>query len=34
MWDIDKLVAIDIHTHAHTPPEMSDPEELEGARRR
>ena len=29
MWDIDKLVAIDIHTHAHTPPEMSDPEELE-----
>jgi len=28
MWDIDKLVAIDIHTHAHTPPEMSDPEEL------
>jgi uncharacterized protein len=28
MWDIDKLVAIDIHTHAHTPPEMSDPDEL------
>ncbi len=28
MWDIDKLVAIDIHTHAHTPPEMADPEEL------
>ena len=28
MWDIDKLVAIDIHTHAHTPPELSDPDEL------
>jgi predicted TIM-barrel fold metal-dependent hydrolase len=30
MWDIDKLVAIDIHTHAHTPPEFADPEELKG----
>ena len=29
MWDIDKLVAIDIHTHAHTPQEFADPEELE-----
>src|SRR5262245_28931039 len=28
MWDIDKLVAIDIHTHAHTPPEFADPEEI------
>ena len=28
MWDIDKLVAIDIHTHAHTPQEFADPEEL------
>ena len=28
MWDIDKLVAIDIHTHAHTPLEFADPEEL------
>jgi hypothetical protein len=27
-WDIDKLVAIDIHTHAHTPHELADPEEL------
>jgi hypothetical protein len=25
---LDKLVAIDIHTHAHTPPEFADPEEL------
>jgi uncharacterized protein len=29
MWDIDKLVAIDIHTHAHTPQEFADPEELD-----
>jgi predicted TIM-barrel fold metal-dependent hydrolase len=28
MWDIDKLIAIDIHTHAHTPPEFADPEEM------
>lgn len=28
MWDIDKLVAIDIHTHAHTPPDFADPEEI------
>jgi hypothetical protein len=28
MWDIDKLVAIDIHTHAHTPQEFADLEEL------
>jgi hypothetical protein len=27
-WDLDKLVAIDIHTHAHTPIEFADPEEL------
>ena len=33
MWDIDKLVAIDIHTHAHTPPECADPEELKRAKR-
>ena len=29
MWDLNSLVAIDIHTHAHTPPEFADPEELE-----
>ena len=28
MWDLNSLVAIDIHTHAHTPPEAADPEEL------
>lgn len=28
MWDIDKLIAIDIHTHAHTPAEFADPEEM------
>ena len=28
MIDINSLVAIDIHTHAHTPPEVADPEEL------
>jgi predicted TIM-barrel fold metal-dependent hydrolase len=27
MWDLNSLVAIDIHTHAHTPPEAADPEE-------
>jgi predicted TIM-barrel fold metal-dependent hydrolase len=27
MWDLNKLVAIDIHTHAHTPLEFLDPEE-------
>jgi predicted TIM-barrel fold metal-dependent hydrolase len=27
MWDLNKLVAIDIHTHAHTPDNMMDPEE-------
>ncbi|HEY4773608.1 MAG TPA: amidohydrolase family protein [Xanthobacteraceae bacterium] len=28
MWDVNALVAIDIHTHAHAPPGMADPEEL------
>jgi len=28
MWDLNKLVAIDIHTHAHTPVEFADPEEI------
>jgi hypothetical protein len=27
MWNIDDLVAIDIHTHATTPPEFMDPKE-------
>ena len=34
MWDLNSLVAIDIHTHAHTPPEMADPEELRPSARR
>ncbi len=28
MWDIEQLVAIDMHTHATTPPEFADPDEI------